>query len=293
MQELNDKIKKRIAPDHPRRRLLRYALDETILSTADYDRFPAWIDKQGNPLDALTSVPWLTELFWIRAFYEKADGYNVWTIFKNQFGQNVQESLSYNALRQFAQNLPSPFGSPDEFLRECWLVGGGNPNANGHITGMDSRVWKFLAPMVRKCPSADSGDDLAGFCQDFLDQRLKIPPHFEWLIQNEDTDFLKSLSVLHRQDGAGWLERVALLPQNILDCAGFDAGWMLYLNGNMRRIDLVVNNIYLPVGQAGNVSVRQGGRALVSQPAHGDSLFFWSDDLLAEGLNPEESEATQ
>lgn len=281
MEDLNTSIKERIEQDTPRKKLLAYALDQGVLPEDAYSGFPAFIKKKNGYREALIDVPYVTQLFWVKAFFEKSNGYNIWKVFRNA----INVDFSHNDLRWIADRLPYPFADVDEFRKECWLVGG-NPDQE-QVQGETSQLWKFLVPLVRSIPEESSTDQIIDYAHQFLDGYSKsTPSFFSDLIESNDPTFLKSLQALRAQTGTGWLEKISGLWSGRADRPGASAGWMLYINGNQQRLDLVVRNIFIPENGGKQLVLKQGNHVLVRRDINGEqSVHFPVNELIKNNLS--------
>lgn len=281
--DLNQAIRRRVEFDQPRQRMLRYALDAEILTEEAYKGFADFIAQQKDPVAALKNIPWFVRLYWTRAFFEYGNGCDIWKSFYKRFPDRVR--LSYRQLHQIARLLPVPFSCRNDFLQECWLVGGGH--YSDLEAGNSSEIWKFLTPLIRRLPIevSTSNENVTQTVQDYAESH-EIPAYFSTLIQARDQSFLDSLRVMRADQGEGWLTRVAPLWQCRADRPAATAQWMLYKNGSLLRLDLVVDNIYVPDGGNRSLTVKPSDQEIsCSIATDRDMVFFTQDELWQAGVD--------
>jgi hypothetical protein len=292
-QALNIRLENEIR-DCYRSRLLVYALDTKCLSDQAYNGFPGFITTLGvDGLEALTQYAHVTRLYWIRAFFEYGRGNDPWQVLRDQF-EKVPSigKATYPQLKELAEALGItaniiPGGKPrDSFLVESWLVGGNlDPNQVG---GTTSRIWKYLMPLIRRLNT--QAENLGDVMQQLDGDGIPVPSHVQWLVDQRDPDFVHSLIALRVTHGVGWLTRIARLRQNLQDYPDLNAAWMLYVNGNLRRVDLVISNIYFPANGRGTLEVRQKNRVIARRDdvSNGGKFHIELAELNREGMDDSE-----
>jgi len=280
---LDAKIKNRIQSNRLPKRLLAYALDTTLLSDAEYQGYAAWIEKQTDPLQSLMNLPWVTALVWIRCIFETCNGNDVWDVFRGYFHQGKCHKtcglLTTHHLRRIAGNFSPSLGDRIDFLRECWLV-------EGSIQGHSSEIWKILVPLIRKIPANPSPTpDVADQCAQAFANSHALPAYFGGLIQNSDPSFLESLVAMRQVGGSGWLGKIAPLWQSRAHQPCATAEWKLCVNGRVVRLDLFVDDIYVPPNVQPVLTIQQPhGFSLSKQVVpNQDSLFFTFAELSNAG----------
>jgi len=283
---IEQQIRDQLSAAQCSRKLMVYALDTTCLSDEAYRSFPEYIASlQSEPLERLQQYSNITRLVWVRAFFEHAEGHDPWQVFREVFS-NIPELriLSAYQLKKIAEHLPRPFNGRDDFPEECWIVSG-NPDPD-QAGGQTSRIWKFLASIVRRLSNELERDKIEEECQKFVNERSDVPPFFRKLIDVHDSSFYESLKALKTTQGVGWLGRIAPLMMQMNDRADCDAEWMLYYNGNMRRIDLVIDNLYIPPNGNDELSIRQGKLTIEScRVASRKKLHFSMNELVQKGVD--------
>ncbi|MDD5597978.1 MAG: hypothetical protein PHV82_08540, partial [Victivallaceae bacterium] len=109
-----------------------------------------------------------------------------------------------------------------------------------------------------------------------------------------DPDFIKSLQVLRKEapieTDEPWQARIAQVMKHFRDVPSANASWMLYRNGNVCRVDLVISNIYIPDKVSCSLTLRQktSGFSCDCNVPDSSKRYFCLSDLLAKGLNPTE-----
>lgn len=268
-----------------RRRLITYALDENIFPASAFKAYPGEFGLQPDRIGRLKELGYVTQLFWIRSFFEYSSG--------NDPFQALEEALflsaDYRGKHDVARNLPFPFENLDELLEECWLVGGGEDH---ELRGRTSKLTRTCAFLTRNLSNPQDPEVCWEEIDTILDTQQPdyIPAAVNRLIEARDPDFLDSLLAIHSGLGMGWLQRVCKLRGGVFATVAADADWMLYRNGNLFKLMLTIRNIFIPNADEPELSLRQGGRDLftkslsISVEKH---LQLDVADLLMAGLDVE------
>ncbi len=255
------------------RRLLVYALDDNYLPDDLYNDFCS----QGRDEKFLEYFYWITRLFWIRRFFEKGHGNDVWQVFRSAFpDDSFAGNVTSSQLQKIVNNQSIKINNPDSFLEQCWLVGGGDEQ-----NGRSSNIWKSLLPLIREIRS---GDDIASVIDRFEEDNM-LPPFIRKLKNDEDFKLsLKALAGKAEETSERWLAKITPLMANLTNIPNANASWKLYLNGNQRRLDLVLAHIYFP-GNEAELEIIQGKNSCRKRLYGKGRLFYPESDLQTMGIN--------
>jgi len=199
--ELNNRVFRKIDEDRSnagsRHRLIRYALDNTLLPNEVYLKFPEWF-KQTFQDDDWGKIKWIHEnhfffcLFLVRLFFEETDGrsYNILVQNKLDLSRRIDDvffsECVASGLLDPIESDSHPRPNTQKLLVECWVF----------MQGPTSEIWRSLIPLVRALPLVQETDELNDCVEDFIADHADVPFSLEYLAEKRDTDFIESLKCM-------------------------------------------------------------------------------------------------
>jgi|GEM_PF-6281789 len=289
-EEINSGIEQYVNQDVPRKRMLCYALDSNLLNQDAYNPFPGYINNQNDGFNKLKSLPWFVGLYWVRQVYYNCNGNDYCQTFRRHFNQELQKQLSQPKLYDILKiidnvwhfSLNKNYRYRSRFLAECLLIEGRNQ-------GESSEIWKTIVPIVHKIKNQDSDYVIYDKIVEYADSH-QLPSYYNWLIENYDPSFLELIKALFFQNGEGWQEIIAETWSLHGTQNSATAQWMLYLNGSIIRIDLVIDSIHVETEEK-SLTIEQNGTTLLEKRLgeNEEQLHVPLSNLRDRGMNIEEA----
>jgi hypothetical protein len=239
ISELNSNIFIHVQKENPRGRILRYALDPSVISEQIESDCIDEIKQSTNPFKLLVNYPWAVGVLMVRRFYNSGDGKDFIEQFFSLFDGIAEARIDQYQRRLILNKVFGAWRSPNisparqRFLTECWIVRHG-PN---------SEIWKEnLLPFVRQL--GNNREEWQESADRFRENSES--PYFRWLLDNGGPSFWDSIEGFRQNADEEWCSTFFDdWNQHEQDMSSAQSDWILKINGNLCELILAIYNIHI------------------------------------------------